>query len=146
MSDIQQYIHIKCEAYALLINTNFVEEVVGVDEQQKNAEVFVWRERNLVCIDLCQILLGHANTQKRDYLIVKFKRSDQDENVYMAMAVSAVNDIEPLSEQDFSDIPQMDFPANDYFDKAYIHPESAQCVYRIRESALQGFAISEELL
>ena len=43
---------------------------------------------------------------------------------YIAVGIGAVDNIEAIQESDFETIPSLDFPYNDYFDKAYLSPKT----------------------
>ena len=59
---VSQYIHIQCDAYALLLNTEYIEEVVGGAVAAENCtsdtglKTLEWRDLHLPIIDLSEIL------------------------------------------------------------------------------------------
>ncbi len=133
-SDQQNYLHILCADYALLLDADHVEEVVGANKAVLDEGLLRWREQSLDVIDLCQVFVaeGANDVLKREYLVINIVNESEQEKQYFALVVTAVNQIQAIHNQAFSDIPQLNFPSNRYFDKAYIHPESRQCIYRIR--------------
>lgn len=138
-SIIQQYLHIQCAAYALLIDAEYIEEVVSVTDELIRDKTLLWREKYLPLVDLCELLTGQAVNRHRDCLILKLKREVDASYQYLAVAVESVNSIEAIKEADFSNIPNLAFSSNDYFDRAYIHAGTEQCIYRVRKSALLSF-------
>lgn len=126
-----QYLHVSCKDFSLLVDTAQVEEVSAFNEDDSNA---VWRGEVLPLLDLSALLLGEAAHKNRDCLILKYTQGDAVS--YFAAAVGGVSSIENIAEGEFSAIPQLAFPYNDYFDKAYIHPQTSQCIYRLRSDAL----------
>lgn len=140
---VSQYLHIQCDAYALLLNTEHIEEVVGgaLDAVGKvsNAETSMlqWRHLHLPIIDLSEILLAKPSKNSNDCLVLSYvKDKALEQQSFVAVAVGKVSNIEAIDEKEFANIPNLAFPYNDYFDKAYIHPETQQCIYRLRGSAL----------
>ena len=139
-SKAQQYLHIQCSAYALLIDAEYIEEVVNVaDSAVVKAETFQWRSKDIPLVDLCELLTGTAAKNQRDCLILKFQPDIDADYQYLAIAVEAVHNIKAIKESEFSNIPNLAFPSNDYFDRAYMHTETQQCIYRLRKSALISF-------
>lgn len=140
---VSQYIHIQCDAYALLLNTEYIEEVVGGAVAAENCtsdtglKTLEWRDLHLPIIDLSEILLAQYSKNSRDCLILSYTmESPSQQQSFIAVSVGEVANIEAIDEKDFANIPHLAFPYNDYFDKAYIHPDTQQCIYRLRGSAL----------
>lgn len=135
----QQYLHIQCAAYALLIDAAFIEEVVSVGDALIEGTTFHWREENIPLVDLCKLLIGKQAKSHRDCLILKLQVDTEATYQYLAVAVEAVLNIEAIKEEEFSNIPNLAFTSNDYFDRAYMHVDTQQCIYRVRKSALISF-------
>lgn len=134
-TSISQYLHVQCDAFALLINSEHVEEVIGSGGSVEGKNTLTWRELQLPVVDLNEILDRHRNVkQHRDWLIIRHTKNDADE--FLAVAVGGVKNIEAIEDKAFAKIPNLAFPYNDYFDRAYIHPQTQQCIYRLREAAL----------
>lgn len=146
MSDkLQYYLHIQCADYALLINANHVEEVIGTVKDAIVDDSLSWRQQSLTIVDLCQAFLGDAASglSRREYLVVNVPQQQADNEDHIALAVSAVHHIEAIKAEDFSELPQLNFSTNRFFDKAYIHPQTGQCIYRLRVLDLPELAGSD---
>lgn len=131
---MNQYLQVHCDKFALLVETGVIEEVISMDDI--NLDDIRWREMSLPYIDLTELLSGETSKNNRDCLIFKGQESGVEQQYY-AIAVGGVSNIESIKEQDFAEIPCLDFNYNQYFDKAYIHPESRQCIYRLKRDAFE---------
>lgn len=131
---MSQYLHVQCLEYALLLNTESVEQVVAIDNDGDQLEVVSWGGGDLKVIDLTTLFNGKKLQANQHYLIVR----DIENNAALAVSVGKVLNVESIAEGNFSNIPQLSFSVQEYFDKAYIHPTTKQCVYRLKVSALFG--------
>lgn len=122
-----QYIHVFCEEYSLLLDIRWVEEVINTAGSCQDA--VDWRGRMLPYMDLTRILMGHAVENNRHCIILK---SDGAGNDMVGLGVGQVANIESIKDEDFRDLPHLDFPFNEYFDKAYIPKAGGKCIYRLK--------------
>ncbi|CAA0081156.1 Uncharacterised protein [BD1-7 clade bacterium] len=131
---LQQFLHVQCQQFDLLVPVSQIHEVVGsaAAGTQADQHTLRWRDETLPVMNLTAQLTGQADQQVGDYLIL----SGAEGNHNVAVGVSQVVNIESLAEDAFSEIPQLDFPFNDYFDKAYVHPQRQQCIYRLKDMTL----------
>ncbi len=123
---LNKYIHVQCDEYSLLIDIRWVEEVINITKNIEQDSELDWRGQKLPFIDLTQILMGHKPKNNKHCIIIK------DNNKYIAVGVGQVANIQSIKDDDFEDLPNLDFPFNDYFDKAYMKDSGKQCVYRLR--------------
>lgn len=124
------YLHIQCDAYALLSDVQHVEQVLSGhwagDQQQ-----LLWNEQNIRCINLLALLTGDQHCESRHCIIMK----NPANHATMAVLVGRVNNVEVIADQDFDDLPNLDFPFNNYFDKVYIRKTDKRCIYRLKNIA-----------
>lgn len=132
MMIIDQYINVSCEEYSLLVNIDWIEEVVDAIKEEINGDKLLWRGENLQYMDLTSVLIGHAAKINRHCLILK---NNDAENSFLAVGVGEVSNIEVIKDEEFEELPAMDFPFNDYFDRAYIEKRTNRCIYRLRNLA-----------
>lgn len=124
-----QYINVSCEDYSLLLDIQWVEEVINTTEYASAQTAIEWRNKKMPYIDLTQILMGYAVQNNRHCIILK--NNEADEN-YLAVGVGQVANIETIKDEEFAELPHLDFPFNDYFDKAYIPKTGGKCIYRLK--------------
>lgn len=125
---LNKYIHVQCDEYSLLIDIRWVEEVINITtsiETEAGLEL-KWRGNRVSFIDLTKILMGHKPKNNKHCIIIK------DNDKYLGVGVGQVANIQSIKDDDFEDLPNLDFPFNDYFDKAYMKDSGKQCVYRLR--------------
>lgn len=134
---MSQYLHVQCLEYALLLDTECVEQVVAIDTDGDELESIQWRDRDLDIVDLTVLFNGKKLQANQHYLIIR----DTDKDSALAVSVGQVLNVESIAEQNFCNIPQLSFNVQDYFDKAYIHPQTKQCVYRLKVDALFGATV-----
>ena len=126
-----QYLQVFCDQFTLLVNTDYIEEVTGGLSCNENHQVD-WRDKELPYVDLSEILTG-KNIENRDCLVLA--QSDSKDS-FMAVGVGQVANIEAIDDEEFEAMPNLDFPYNEYFDRAYIVPGQQQCVYRLIDFSL----------
>jgi chemotaxis signal transduction protein len=126
---LNQYVHVRCEEYSLLIDIRWVEEVINTTQYNSSNIEIEWRQHKMPFMDLTEILMGHAVKNNRHCIILK----DSDEgNAFLGVGVGQVANIETIKDEEFEDLPSLDFPFNDYFDKAYIPKTGGKCIYRLK--------------
>ncbi len=76
--------------------------------------------------------MGYRSIQNKHCLIIK---DCENKDHFIAVGVGEVANIEGIAEQDFEDLPNLDFPFNEYFDKAYIKDSKSKCTYRLKNLA-----------
>ena len=124
---LNKYIHVQCEEFSLLLDIRWVEEVINITASFVNDSHEVeWRGNKLPFIDLTRILMGHQSRNNKHCIILK------DGNEHKAVGVGQVANIQSIKEDEFEDLPNLDFPFNDYFDKAYMKHSDKKCIYRLR--------------
>lgn len=124
-----QYIHIQCDEYALLTDIAHIEQVITATDRDHKAREIEWQGRMLPCMDLTEVLTGHKRAGNRHCIIMK----DQEQGErFMAVEVGRVSNIQRIDEDEFEELPNLDFPFNNYFDKAYIDKKDKHCIYRLR--------------
>lgn len=124
-----QYIHVRCEEYSLLIDIGWVEEVINTTQYNGAQAAIAWRNRTMPFIDLTRILMGYAVQNNRHCIILK---DSTESDAFLGMGVGQVANIETIKDEEFEDLPSLDFPFNDYFDKAYIPKTGGKCIYRLK--------------
>lgn len=122
-----QYLHIQCEAYALLTDIDGVEQVVS-GEWTAGTENITWNGNVIRCMDLTRTLTGKLFQGSRHCIIVKNSKGAQR----LAVLCGRVNNVQMIADDEFDELPNLDFPFNRYFDKVYIHPSDKRCIYRLR--------------
>lgn len=132
---MNQYINVSCDEYSLLVDVRWVEEVIDSAKDNIVDNTVAWRGQPLTYIDLTDILMGHAVKQNRHCLILTYTKEGRIQ--YLAVGVGEVSNIEVIKEEHFEELPNLDFPFNDYFDKAYVEKGSNKCIYRLRNLAKQ---------
>jgi chemotaxis signal transduction protein len=131
-----QYLQVFCQQFSLLVETGVIEEVVPMTAV--NDAVVDWRGQRLDIIDLTALLTGEQSDANRDCLIFKSDVSAEAlKPRFYAISVGGVSNIESIKETEFVDIPSLDFHYNQYFNKAYIHPKTKQCIYRLKRDAFE---------
>lgn len=125
---VRKYIHIQCEEYALLTDIEHVEQVVNEDAVMTDGKTFVWQKKKLPYLDLTAILMG-TQGKNRHCIIMKDTAAGEQ---YLAVGVGQVSNIQTIKDEEFEDLPSLDFPFNDYFDKAYISKKDKRCIYRLK--------------
>ncbi len=125
MSAAKPYLHIRCRNFALLMATDQILEIVKLETTEQSQ--ITWREKQVSCQNLSKKLLPHQNIENHHALVIEPTPSE-----YSAILVEEVANIEAISENDFMSLPSLNFQYNDYFDKAYIHPDTKQCIYRLK--------------
>lgn len=127
------YLHIQCDSYALLSNVADVEQVISGSWAQ--AATVRWQEQDLPCINLLALLTGEENCESRHCIVMKSPHN----HATIAVLVGRVNNVEIIADQEFEDLPNLDFPFNDYFDKVYLRKTDKRCIYRLKNlSALEA--------
>ncbi len=129
-----RYVHIQCDRFALLLDIRWVEEVIDArhdlhqvtDDDGSPVDEILWRGIEIPFLDLTGILLGRGSAQNRHCIITR------DGDTVVALGVGQVAQIQAIREEDFEDLPSLDFPFNDYFDKAYMKHKGKHCIYRLR--------------
>ena len=127
----QKYIHIQCEDYALLTDIRHIEQVVNAADSGNGdmpADI-TWQDKTIPCLDLTRILTGGKRKPNRHCIIMKDREQGQR---FLAVAVGQVSNIESIAESDFEELPNLDFPFNNYFNKAYIDKKDKRCIYRLK--------------
>ncbi len=132
-----QFLHVQCQQFGLLVEVGRIHEVIGRNgagaetgaDDQAAKDTLTWRGEPVPVLNLTAELTGDGNATISDFLVL----SGDDEALLAAVGVSKVVNIESLDENDFSDIPFLDFPFNDYFDKAYVRPATQECIYRLKD-------------
>jgi len=133
MSQSTPYLHITCDTFSLLLNTANILEIIKLKPEQSQSEIH-WRHESLNSINLNAILNPNTKLSPNQNALIL----ELDEGEHIAITVGSVASIEALRESSFRDLPSLQFNYNQYFDKAYIHPESQQCIYRLKLSAFSG--------
>jgi hypothetical protein len=124
-----QYIHVRCEEYSLLIDIRWVEEVINTVSYNDGQAQIEWRNRKMPFMDLTQVLMDHKVRNNKHCIILKDKEAGEE---FLGVGVGQVANIETIKEDDFAELPHLDFPFNDYFDKAYIPKDGGKCIYRLK--------------
>lgn len=130
-----KYIHVQCDEYSLLIDIRWVEEVINII---KNTELNIeisWRNKKIPFMDLTKILMGHKSKKNKHCIILK------EGSLYKGVGVGQVANIQSIKDEDFDDLPNLDFPFNEYFDKVYMRGSSKQCIYRLRNLAQEKLKV-----
>jgi hypothetical protein len=123
----RQYLHIQCEDYSLLALADDVERVVAGHWQGELTELQIEQE-NYPCMNLLLRLTANQQSLSRHCII--FQQADSVQR--LAVLVGRVHNVEAIDEDDFDDLPNLDFPFNDYFDKVYLQPTDKRCIYRLK--------------
>jgi hypothetical protein len=66
-----QYIHVRCEDYSLLIDISWVEEVINTTQYNGSQTDIEWRNHKMPLIDLTEILMGYAVQNNKHCIILK---------------------------------------------------------------------------
>ena len=127
---VSQYIHVRCEEYSLLLDIRWVDEVIKTVGSEFGGNTIEWRGQNMPFMDLTEILMGHPVQNNRHCIILK--SSNDKKERYLGIGVGQVANIETIKDEEFEELPHLDFPFNDYFDKAYIPKEGGKCIYRLK--------------
>lgn len=122
-----QYLHILCENYSLLTDIQHVEQVISGQWNSEQTQL-TWQGKTLACVNLLHLFTGNAALLSRHCIIMK--KPDSDETT--AVLVGRVTNVQVIQESEFDDLPNLDFPFNDYFDKVYIQKTDKRCIYRLK--------------
>lgn len=122
-----QYLHILCEDYSLLTDIEHVEQVISGEWQGENHTI-EWQGMQLRSINLLHQLTGDKRLLSRHCIIM----SVPDSSEKVGVLVGRVNNVQVIQENEFADLPNLDFLFNDYFDKVYIQKADNHCVYRLK--------------
>jgi len=128
-----KYIHVRCEEYSLLIDIRWVKEVINTVESANNQEMTQWRDKKIHFLDLTQILMGHKLQNNRHCIILTAKEGGSD---FRALGVGHVLNIQSIKDEEFLELPSLDFAFNDYFDKVFISKKDKKCIYRLKNLAM----------
>lgn len=124
------YLHIQCDAYALLSDVKHVEQVVS-GQWTGNQTELLWKEQTIPCVNLLALLTGDERQDSRHCIVMK----NPENHATIAVLVGRVNNVEMIADQDFDDLPNLDFPFNNYFDKVFVHKTDKRCIYRLKNIA-----------
>lgn len=122
-----QYLHILCENYSLLADIQHVEQVISGEWQSADTELD-WQGETLACINLLHLFTGDHKLLSRHCIIMQEPNSQNR----IAVLVGRVSNVQVIQESEFEDLPNLDFPFNDYFDKVYIQKTDKRCIYRLK--------------
>lgn len=126
---LNKYAHIQCDEFALVLDIRWVEEVVKLPADAGVESDIVWRGGKVPYLNLNRILAGSRSENSRHCIITR------DGDNYLALGVGQVDNIQTIGDNDFDDLPSLDFPFNEYFDKAYMRHQGKKCIYRLRNLA-----------
>lgn len=126
-----KYIHVRCAEYSLLVDIRWVKEVINaVSDIDKYID---WRGKAINFLDLTYILMGHKVQKNKHCIILK---DNEQGTHYLGLGVGQVLNIETIKNEEFADLPHLDFPFNGYFDKVYISRNDNKCIYRLKNLAI----------
>lgn len=122
-----QYLHLSCEDYALLTDVQSVQQVIAGQWQGEQANI-AWQGVDMASINLLHRLTGNGQAISQHGIIMQ-----SAENKPFVVLVGRVNDVQLIDEADFVDLPSLDFPFNEYFDKVYLQPTDKRCIYTFKK-------------